>query len=472
MVSDSSMTPTRYLAVIMGVLLLSALSKSAIATENARPVNEPAKLNLERAVSIAITNNSELQQAKVSAVSDKYNMVTARKEFMPQYQFNADSELSDDNKVKSTIRPAINLKTYIGTQFSLEHSEGLGEKRDGKSDLTVTQPLLRGFGYSANKADLDNARDTLHVAKLDFENQVIQTVTNVAKQYRRVLTDFENLKVNKQGYKKSKQELEKMKKLVEAGRKPLRDLTSQRSQVQNRHLQILEAKNTYQNDKKQLMDQLNLKSDPDMNLNPDIRVNDIELPSKEKSYQIALEHNIAYQKALINYRQTKRRVNSAWNNNLWQLDLTGKLPIEQQGRGDTTGKSIGANLSIPIDDVNRRQGLVNARIQKQNTETRLAQQKREIYNDVASRLTDIHLLRRQIKADKKAVELAREAYETSLVKYEHGRVSNFETTSRHTDLLNAQKQLFNDKLQFLNSVDDFYAKLGTELERWRIDIDY
>ncbi len=49
----------------------------------------------------------------------------------------------------------------------------------GNLDLSISQPLLRGFGLALNRRAIVKAKNNLTVADLDFKSQVIATVKNV-----------------------------------------------------------------------------------------------------------------------------------------------------------------------------------------------------------------------------------------------------------------------------------------------------
>lgn len=63
--------------------------------------------------------------------------------------------------------------------------------------LTVTQPLLRDFGNSANLAELRIARSNMRVADLEWRARTAATVGNVMKLYYDVIFTYENMAVQR-----------------------------------------------------------------------------------------------------------------------------------------------------------------------------------------------------------------------------------------------------------------------------------
>jgi outer membrane protein len=87
----------------------------------------------------------------------------------------------------------------------------------GNVEVSIKQPLLQGFGWSTNKRTITQAKNNLSVADLNFKEQVMSTVKNVADLYWDLVSFDENLKVKKTALDLAQKLYEDNKKRVAAG---------------------------------------------------------------------------------------------------------------------------------------------------------------------------------------------------------------------------------------------------------------
>ena len=102
-----------------------------------------------------------------------------------------------------------------------------------QSSLTVqlTQPLLNGFGTLANTRYILEAKNTVKVGELQFAQQVITTVTQVANDYWELVYARENVKVQEAAVGVSQKLYEDNKKQLEIGTMAPLDVLTAESQL-------------------------------------------------------------------------------------------------------------------------------------------------------------------------------------------------------------------------------------------------
>lgn len=83
--------------------------------------------------------------------------------------------------------------------------------------FTITQPLLQGFGASVNKRYIRIARNSQRVADLVFRQQVIDTVSGVARLYTDLVSLNEDVKVKQEALRLAERLLEDNKNQVDQG---------------------------------------------------------------------------------------------------------------------------------------------------------------------------------------------------------------------------------------------------------------
>lgn len=109
--------------------------------------------------------------------------------------------LSYNNAITSTNSP---LSTY-------------NPATTASMDLNVTQHLLQGFGFSINKRFIKIANNNIKVADLVFQQQVMNTVSNVINLYWNLVSYVESVRVAQQSLASSQKLYEDNKKQVDIG---------------------------------------------------------------------------------------------------------------------------------------------------------------------------------------------------------------------------------------------------------------
>jgi outer membrane protein TolC len=87
----------------------------------------------------------------------------------------------------------------------------------GNVTLTVSQPLLSGFGFAVNNRVIRQAKNSLKVQDYVFKQQVMATVANIVQLYWDLVSFNEQVKVTQQALATSQKLYEDNKKQVEIG---------------------------------------------------------------------------------------------------------------------------------------------------------------------------------------------------------------------------------------------------------------
>ncbi len=97
--------------------------------------------------------------------------------------------------------------------------------------LTITQPLLRGFGTDLNRRFIHIARNNDKIADLVFRQQVIDTVAGVARLYADLVSLNEDVKVKREALQLAERLYADNKNKVEQGSQAPIELTRAQAQV-------------------------------------------------------------------------------------------------------------------------------------------------------------------------------------------------------------------------------------------------
>ncbi len=436
-------------------------------------------LTLQEAVLLAMRNNPDVKNAELQRVVDKFSLAVAHNQFFPQYQLKANAQYQ--NGQVSGVDGAtqnITLQTPFSTQFSTEVTQAYtpysGERRVLKhASLSVTQPLLRGFGPTVTQVNLANAIDTEKSNQLVFTSQTINTIVSVVSAYYQLVEAYNSLKTNMLSLKSSQQTLKETLERIKAGKAALADQIQQRATIANTELSIGTAKNAINQSYRNLLIVLGLDPQAKINIVKEIRgINRVKL-TLDESIGRALQNNPAYLQALLNYRITERGLITAKDAQKWQLDAVGTIsrPLEASfSNAPLVSRSLGLNLDVPIHDLSRQQQLVNAKIILAQAKNTLDQTRNQLIVSVTDAYENLRFNEKQVALYENAIKLAKQSLDTAQLKFKYGKVSSFELTSLQTDLTTTQLGFTSQQVAYLNSIESFYQLLGTTLEKWDVQL--
>lgn len=163
------------------------------------------KIGMIDCVAMALKNNSEILVKKISPLIEDANVKIQKAVFEPD--FSVDFSYEDNTEVgsnplfapaRSSTRTGVlnfgyDQKLVTGTQLELDFYNTRLQSNsrvqspnpyfDSLANITVTQPLLKGFGIIVNKADFLIAKNNKLISKQDFAQEVISILTDVKKGY-------------------------------------------------------------------------------------------------------------------------------------------------------------------------------------------------------------------------------------------------------------------------------------------------
>jgi outer membrane protein len=111
-------------------------------------------------------------------------------------------------------------------------------------DLNITQHLLQGRGLATNNRPIRIAKNNLKVSDLVFEQQVVNTVANVAQLYWILVSAIENVEVAQQAVKYSQRLLDDNQKQVNVGTLAPVEVTRARAELASDNGALITAQTT------------------------------------------------------------------------------------------------------------------------------------------------------------------------------------------------------------------------------------
>jgi outer membrane protein len=370
--------------------------------------------------------------------------------------------------------------------------------------VTITQPLLRGFGILPNTRLIIEARRTIKVGLSQLEQQVIATTTQVSNDYWELVYARENVKVEEAALGVSQRLYEENAKRLEIGTLSSLDVLTAQSQVASDKQALVQAQSV------QLQDETTLLNDITMNPldGPLLRAEiipttAISTPETGENVQIADAVKEAWQKrpelrqAALNLENAGTDVKATKNELLPAVNIFGEYVASGLGgvqtSTTTTGTVVfpggagqdlsrvfggnystfegGINLTLPIRNraaqADNAQALLNERQQK----TQYRQEQNAIFVSVRNALIAMQEDRGSLAAAAEARKLAVQTLEDEQEKYRLGASTSYNVVLRSRDVTTAEGVELRDRINLLEDELKFNQAMGRTLEVNQISLN-
>jgi outer membrane protein TolC len=453
------------------------------------------QLSIREAILLALRYNPNIQNAELDRIIQHYELRLANNEFELQYALGASAGVqkntfqgvgSDTNRT-FVASPELGLKTKFGTEASLsiDNNVGIYNGYNPLLSFSLTQPLLRGFGPSANETGLLNAIDSEWLNKLNLQQSVVDQITQVIVSYRALILSGNNLQNQRLQLKEAKKSYNTNKKKIAAGQLEPTGNIQQSYQIESLSLMVEQGENDFNTASQDLLQTIGL--DPDMHLSvpSDVTLDKIQVPNLQQSIEIALNHNTQFLALKMGLRADERAYTVAKNQQLWQLDLTGNVQsgmvnevtgvnggIRGIYNGQNVSESARVTLTVPLHDINRRSQLINAKIHLEKDRINLIAAKRALITNITNTIHNIQSLAKRYRLAQKQVKLAMQSYTLEKKKLQAGISSALDVNNTQNQLIQAQSGLIGAKIAYLNQLSALQRTLGTTLEYWQIKLRY
>ena len=256
-------------------------------------------------------------------------------------------------------------------------------------------------------------------------------------------------------------------------------------QIESLNLMVEQAVNDFKTAAQDLLQTIGL--DPDMRLAvpSDVTLDKINIPVVGEAITKALEHNAQYLALKMMLRADERAYAVAKNQQLWQLDATANAQtgimtgvdsnvagLKGIYNGQNVTKSVGVTLTIPLNDIGRRNQLITAKIRLEKDRLNLIAAKRALITMIKNTINTIQSQAKRYELAKRQVDLAAKSYELEKKKLQAGIASALDVNNTQNQLIQSQAGLISAKIAYLNQLSTLQRILGTTLEYWHIKLRY
>jgi outer membrane protein TolC len=528
-------------------------------------------LSLQDAISLALENNIAIDVERYTPWLDEVNLLRAKSginglvQFDPMITSNLniqDSNTPLNNPLFAGIIPTatttlsitapppliqhlgnVNLQYnqyfHTGTEFQVIMTNNRNSTNFGSFNLynpyiqsalsvTVTQPLLRGFGILPNTRLIIEAKRTLKVGLSQLEQQVIATTTQVSNDYWELVYARENVKVEGAAVEASQRLYDENSRRLQIGTLSSLDVLTAQSQLATDKQALVQAQSV------QLQDETTLLNDITMNpldgplLNAEIiPTTMISTPDTGQNLRIEDAVKEAWQKrpelkqAALNLENAGTDVKAAKNELLPSINIFGQyvasglggiqtatlttptggflpgLPVVNSagvpvpdlfqptevtttspvvfpgGLGQDLGRVFrgnystfegGINLTLPIRNRAAQADNAQAILNERQQKTQYRQEQNTIFVSVRNALIAMQEDRASLVAAEEARKLAVQTLADEQEKYRLGASTSYNVVLRSRDVTSAEGVALRDRINLLEDELKFNQAVGRTLE--------
>lgn len=449
------------------------------------------KIAMVDCVAMALKNNSDIQIKSIVPKIEDANVKTSSGKFDPELSFdylmeddtdNSDNPLFGPNPTKvrtNTINLGYDQTLISGTKFSLDFDtlrtrsnynptvQAINPVFDSFASLTVTQPLMRGFGITVTQADFLIAKNNKLKSVQDFKQEVIKTLTDVKKAYY----DFQ---YSQEQYSTAVISMKRVddlhminKEKYAKGLASNVDLLQSEAETARFEQAVAGAEGVMKLAEDNLKFITNLVNDEEL-WNADIVLLDAIAYEDKKadiidSLDKSFSHRLDYEAARIDLRNRDISVIYYRNGTLPIVDLVGSYGFNGLaknfekdmgvlGSGMYQDWTIGVSVKMPLGNDDTKGKYQKSKLEKQQALLSFKRLEQKIILEVRNAVRDVDIKYRVLESSIKNKDAETRNYEAQSARFRAGLVSTH-------DIIDFQEKLARAEVNYAASVIDYNKSL-------------
>jgi outer membrane protein len=382
----------------------------------------------------------------------------------------------------------LNLLPTVNGQAS--HNYSFGRALDETTyEYTANQNIQSNNFYAGGSMNLFNGlqnyntiqknKTKLLASELDLQNIKDNISLNIALAYLQILLNNELVSTTGNQLQITRQQIEKTRKMFEAGSVARGNLLQIEAQAASEELQLINLKNQLDISYLTITQMLELKSAEGFNIiTPEIsidtnsvitgKVEDIfnqaqGIRPEIKSAELNLSASEYDLKIAKGGRSPRLSMNHSFNTRYSDIAVKLSAPTEKytftEQLNDNINYGVGFSLNIPIlNGWQVNNNISNSKINIENYRYTLESQKKTLYKNIQQAYADAVAALKKYSASMKAVTSMEESFRYTEQKFNQGMVTPVDYNAAKTQLLNAQSDMAQAKYEYVfkTKVLDFY----------------
>jgi outer membrane protein len=432
--------------------------------------------SLEECIKYAIDNNLQIKQQVIQTEYQKNTLDLSKLNLLPTLNASASQNYSFRRTLDQLTYQYSN-KNGISNNFYVGGSLNLFNGLQNFNTIKKNQYLLL-----ASEQDLQNIKDNIALT--------------IAMDYLQILLNKELVAVTDNQLQITLQQIEKTKKMVNAGSLARGNLLQIESQAATEEVQYINQKNLLDISFLNLTQLLELKTPvgfevvvPEISIDtnniiignideifsvaetsrPEVKSSELKLTASEYNLKVAKGSRSPY--ITMNHTFTTGYYNTTSKilgyDPTTQTPITGEYPFSQQ-ISDNINYGLGFTMNIPIlNGWQINKNIANSKLNIQSSKYTLEGTKKQLYKNIQQAYTDAVAALKKYNASIKAVSASEESFRYTEQKFNIGMVTPVDYNAGKTQLLNAQSDMSQAKYDYIfkTKVLDFYKGIPITLNK-------
>jgi outer membrane protein len=462
-------------------------------------------LTLEECVKLALARGFDLEIERQSLSIAQDNVPIARSTFLPIF-----SATTGKSVTRTAIDPAFGLpatmtstldagagvsqRLLTGTQFSLGLNNNhfntdpaiaaLSPAYSSDVTLSITQPLLKGFGTRLNSQVIRRAELGLDVADSNYEGRALDVIQSTENSYYLLTGARDQLQVFRASLQLAQALLSEAQSRRTAGMATGLDVLQAEVGVANARRSVLEAQRTVHASEDSLTALIGrFQFDTPIGATrTDEEGSGEPAPTIAQSYQLATQRYPALRNARTTLELAQLDVDFAHNDLLPSVDLDLALGFngsDSTRRGSFSGITdpdghnwqAGISITYPLGRVAEKARFRQSRYALTQAELREKQLEQDVLVAVRNAVRDVDTSRESVTIAALAADLSQRQYEAETDRFRAGLSTSRRVLEAQTDLESARVANLQARLDLQTARAALRRLEGTSLQRYGITLD-
>lgn len=349
----------------------------------------------------------------------------------------------------------------------------------GAVGLTITQPLLQGFGFGTNLAELRKANLNADISRAELKAVAEGMAAQVETSYWAVYLADQEVVIQKKSVDLAEQQLSESLERVKVGSLPELELATVRAELATRREALIDAQSGYEQARLRFLYLINPADPSGWNLvplpteRPFIPTDSLDTASEHVELGMKFRSDLnqarfALNKGTIDVVQTR-------NGLLPKLDLIVTLSRTTYAKAINDAypeidspfrdQVVGVNLTLPLTERKPIAEYNRAKRTRDQLEQSVKNLERMAQFDIRSAHIEVLRTRQQINATRVSRELQERKLEAEHEKFRVGKSTNYLVLQAQRDFTASQRDEARSTVSYLEALVNLYLMEGTLLER-------
>ncbi len=432
--------------------------------------------DLAKCIKYAYDNNIQIRRTDLAVQVAKNNLQQSKHNLLPTVAGRASWNRNYGRSVD-----------YVTNGYTNQNSSSMSYGIGG--NINLFEGFRKHHLIEQNKINLQTRLMEIDKLKEDM-------ALNITSYYLNILFTIEQLNAAKENLKLSETQLERVKLLVELGRKPQSDLLTQKAQLAKNKSKVVSNENALSLAYLDLYQLLDIKGDSTFEITiPEIDIEqgaDTELVKYQSKFESIIAERPSYKLQDLHIADAKKQIeivksayyptlsfsaniSSGYSNlryNMIQNPTgTGFIKDGVMSFADqydiNLNKSFGFSLSVPIfSKFQTRNNVQNAQIKYEDAKLQKELGYNDLYKQLQTAYTKAVAAVNNYNAEQQSVKSFEEAFKYAEKNYELGKISSFDLNQAQNNLIQARSALIRAKFEYVfrTKILEYYSGKGLVID--------